>query len=69
MSMISIYGVKHNSVMNTITIVDTEALKISFREFPGGPVVRTPCCQGQVPDSVPSRGTKIPQFTLVKKTV
>lgn len=41
MSMISIYGVKHNSVMNTITIVDTEALKISFREFPGGPVVRT----------------------------
>lgn len=27
--------------MNTITIVDTEALKISFRKFPGGPVVRT----------------------------
>ena len=27
--------------MNTITIVDTEALKISVREFPGGPVVRT----------------------------
>ena len=41
MSLISIYGMKHNSVMNTITIVDTEALKISFRKFPGGPVVRT----------------------------
>ena len=42
MPMISIYGVRlNNIVMDTITIVDTWALKISFREFPCGPVVRT----------------------------
>ena len=25
-------------------------------------MVRTPCSQGQGPDSIPSRGTKVPQF-------
>ena len=38
-----------------------EFLSCSFREFPGGPVVRTRHFHCWVPGSIPGRGTKIPQ--------
>ena len=40
---------------------ENDFLKAKCQEFPGGPVVRTPCfhCGGR--GSTPGRGTKIPQ--------
>ena len=35
--------------------------KKDCREFPGSPVVRTPCFTYEGPGSIPGRGTKIPQ--------
>ena len=35
--------------------------KHSAREFPGGPVVRTPCFHCGGVGSIPGQGTKIPQ--------
>ena len=37
-------------------------IKISKRDFPGGPVVKTPCFHWGV-GSIPGRGTKIPHAT------
>ena len=40
---------------------NTNKQKKNFREFPGGPVVRTWCFHCQGLGSIPGWGTKIPQ--------
>ena len=39
----------------------TNNSKKNLREFPGGPVLRTPHFHCQGPGSIPGQGTKIPQ--------
>ena len=41
--------------------------KIEAQEFPGGPVVKTPCFQGKGHGLIPGQGTKIPQGQKKKK--
>ena len=38
-------------------------MKMKFREFPGGPVVRTPRFHCRGPGLLPGRATKIPKAT------
>ena len=44
-------------------------LKLHPWEFPGGPVVRTPCSQCQGPGSIPFRGNNIPQAVQSKQLI
>ena len=42
-------------------------LSKTSQDFPGGPVVKTPCFQCRGMGSIPGQGTKIPQAVWPKK--
>ena len=41
--------------------------KIKDKEFPGGPVARTPCSQCRGPGLIPSQGTRSSHMPQLKK--
>ena len=54
--------VEHQEELRTNVLIKNKETnkKLLPGEFPGGPVIRTPCFLAKGPGSIPGQGTKIP---------
>ena len=53
---------EHQEELRTKVLIKNKETnkKLLPGEFPGGPVIRTPCFLAKGPGSIPGQGTKIP---------